>query len=248
MRHPYSVRHQRIFISGVYAIKNIINGKCYIGSSIGINMRWHHHKSDLYRNEHGNTYLQHAYNKYGEDNFKYTVLETCVESQLITREQYWIDLERSLSSQNGYNICPMANGSKISEATKKKISESVKRSMTPALRKKLSAAKIGNTYGLGYRHTPATIAQLRISQKGKHSIGHPCSNATKEKLRLCNLGKHCSEATKVKISKIHTGRIISLSTKHLMSLARKKRWSTLSNAQKSAIALKGHVTRLQVAA
>lgn len=55
--------------AGVYAIINLVNGKFYIGSSIGMNTRWWNHLIDLRNGTHENAHLQNSFNKYGEENF-----------------------------------------------------------------------------------------------------------------------------------------------------------------------------------
>lgn len=45
---------------GVYMIKNAINGKFYIGSSINIGIRWKEHIRRLESNCHHSSYLQNA--------------------------------------------------------------------------------------------------------------------------------------------------------------------------------------------
>lgn len=60
---------------GIYRIRNIINDKVYIGQSISIRDRWNSHKGALRKNDHRNHYLQNAWNKYGEDNFAFEVIE-----------------------------------------------------------------------------------------------------------------------------------------------------------------------------
>ena len=59
---------------GIYKITNKQNDKFYIGSSTNIEMRWYAHKSYLRRNVHANQHLQNAWNKYGEDNFIFSIL------------------------------------------------------------------------------------------------------------------------------------------------------------------------------
>lgn len=79
-------------ISGVYIITNSINGKRYIGSSNNIRKRLWKHRSLLRHDKHENPHLQNAWNKYGEDNFVYSILEECDVSILLEREQYYIDI------------------------------------------------------------------------------------------------------------------------------------------------------------
>ena len=64
-------------ISGIYCIENIITHKKYIGQSINIKDRWSKHKSELNHQTHDNDYLQKAWNKYGENNFKFYIIERC---------------------------------------------------------------------------------------------------------------------------------------------------------------------------
>lgn len=92
---------------GVYQIRNIINDRVYVGSSMDISARWREHKYDLRMNNHRNQHLQNAYNKYGKDAFIYEVLELIDEKNKdhqFEREQYWIDLKEACNKKKGYNI------------------------------------------------------------------------------------------------------------------------------------------------
>lgn len=64
-------------LSGVYEIRNALNNKRYIGSSINIYRRWRDHKRMLNLSVHPNKHLQSAWNKYGEKHFVFKILETC---------------------------------------------------------------------------------------------------------------------------------------------------------------------------
>lgn len=107
---------------GIYRIRNIINNKCYIGSSIDIRRRFYEHKHKLKFNKHPSYYLQRSYNKYKKENFTYEVIEILDDfNKLIEREQYYID---TLNPE--YNLCRKAGntlGFKHSEETKKKFRE-----------------------------------------------------------------------------------------------------------------------------
>lgn len=81
--------------SGIYCIENKINYKIYIGSSKNIYSRLLKHFALLRHNKHENAHLQNAWNKYGESNFTWTVLEKCKEEKLTEREQFCIDLFNS---------------------------------------------------------------------------------------------------------------------------------------------------------
>ena len=90
---------------GIYQIRNTVNGRIYIGSSLDIAARWREHKYDLKKNQHRNNHLQNAYNKYGKDAFVYEVLEILESTDnQFKREQYWIDLKDACNKKKGYNI------------------------------------------------------------------------------------------------------------------------------------------------
>lgn len=98
-------------LSGIYIIRNSVNGKVYIGSSKDIYTRWSQHKHDLKRNIHHNAILQRAWNKYGEDSFVFEIQELVEPAYLLDREQYWYDYHRSSSGEHGYNLSPIARSS-----------------------------------------------------------------------------------------------------------------------------------------
>jgi len=78
-------------ITGIYLIQNKINGKNYVGSSININCRWNKHKSLLRRGLHKNENLQIEWNKYGEDCFKFEVVEKIPDGQSLQEaEDVWL--------------------------------------------------------------------------------------------------------------------------------------------------------------
>ena len=60
----------RKIITGIYMIKNTINNKKYIGSSVNIAHRKCTHFRELCSGIHSNEHLQSAFNKYGKENFK----------------------------------------------------------------------------------------------------------------------------------------------------------------------------------
>lgn len=87
---------------GIYSITNLINNKKYIGQSIDIENRFVRHKCELRKGRHVNKHLQHAWNKYGENNFKFEIIEICSKTSLNNRECYWISFYDTLN--NGYNL------------------------------------------------------------------------------------------------------------------------------------------------
>lgn len=124
MRNLHS--KEEMLKTGIYQISNLINNKIYIGSTQKNfrNRLWEHY-SDLRRNAHGNNYFQKAYNKYGEDNFLFSIIEYVSPENCIAREQYYLDTKNPFK-EKGYNLYPSARGGlgyKHSKETKEKMSE-----------------------------------------------------------------------------------------------------------------------------
>lgn len=86
---------------GIYQIKNIINDKRYIGQTVNEKRRKANHLFLLRRNQHHSTKLQNAYNKYGEENFVFEMLEECEVEKLNEKELLYI--QKYDSFNNGYN-------------------------------------------------------------------------------------------------------------------------------------------------
>lgn len=84
---------------GIYKITNNINGHCYIGQSVDIKTRWHHHRN--YPVENSNYPLYLAFKKYGLDNFSFEIVEECEISELDEKEIFYI--QQFNSYENGYN-------------------------------------------------------------------------------------------------------------------------------------------------
>lgn len=87
----------------IYMIKNKVNGMVYIGQTRQGKKRWTQHRTELRNNKHYNTHLQNSWNRYGEDNFEFSVVEYCELDDLNDKERYWISRYNSMCSVYGYN-------------------------------------------------------------------------------------------------------------------------------------------------
>ena len=125
---------------GIYCIENLSTHKKYVGQATSISERFEKHIRSLNAQTHFNSYLQHAWNKYGEDDFTYSVLEYCNSEELDDREIYYINTLDLLNRDFGYNrkTGGQHGGSKYSEEARKKMSDSAKASYTDELRQKRS--------------------------------------------------------------------------------------------------------------
>ena len=131
-------------IGGIYKIKNRVNGKYYIGSSdniLGSNGRWQEHINGLKANRHENSYLQRSWNKYGEKNFEFSILEELPKSKLFPIEQKYLDHAKK-DGKRCYNLSYLAigggfTGHKHSEESKRKTSEKLKGRPSPMRGRKI---------------------------------------------------------------------------------------------------------------
>lgn len=107
---------------GIYSIINKINNIIYIGSSTNLFHRKNQHFSLLNLNKHFNKKLQNSWNKYGEHQFEFNIIEECVSEELIEKEQFWINFYKSYDFKSGFNLTKIAERNVLSEETKQKIS------------------------------------------------------------------------------------------------------------------------------
>lgn len=107
----------------IYKIITKHNGLIYIGQTVQKpRCRWRGHLSHLKCQTHNNVLLQRNYDKYGEDDFVFEVIETCEMEKLDEREQYWINFYDSTNHTKGYNFESGGNkNKKASPETIKKL-------------------------------------------------------------------------------------------------------------------------------
>lgn len=133
-------------ISGIYEIKCILNDQIYIGSSIDLKRREKDHFNGLLKNTHRNIKLQRSFNKYGIDNFKFTVIEIITDTtQLIPREQFYVDYLNPY-----FNICKIIVTSSLGIKRSKEFCE------------KMSKRELGK------KHSEERRRQKSISQGGEN--------------------------------------------------------------------------------
>jgi len=98
-------------IMGVYQVKNLVNGKIFIGSSKNIPARLNRHKFELKFGSENITELQNDYNKFGEEKFLYEILDELKPKEdpeynytedIAVLEQLWIEKLQPFE-ERGYN-------------------------------------------------------------------------------------------------------------------------------------------------
>ena len=133
-------------IVGIYKIENKFNGKVYIGQSIDINRRFKEHKNSLKNNKHHNTHLQYAFNKYGEDNFTFEIIDVCEIDELDALERLYINKYECKHDEWGYNLEDGGNeNKKLSKAALEKRQEFWNSEKGQQLKKEYSERYRNNT-------------------------------------------------------------------------------------------------------
>lgn len=216
--------------SGIYQITHIESGKFYIGSSVDIKKRWAIHKCHLFKGTHDNKKLQRAWNKYGENSFRFSVVELVGKDDLIGREQYWID--SLLALEKGYNLCPVAGrvtGIKRSKETKKLLSEKAKKRGISSKCRDAMVLKLK-----GKKLSAEHIEKVRASLKGRK-----VSEDTRMKIRVSLTGKKRDRAVVEKHRQMITGRKQSAEERAARSIAMRGHLVTELGRANMSVAQKG---------
>ena len=171
--------------TGIYIIICTKTNKYYIGYASEINSRFRHHKSTLKNNTHKNTYLQRAWNKYGEENFRFEVLERCHKNQLCFLEHWWVIVLGARNPKYGYNLAP-TNSKQIAGNNRE------------------SALKGVKTRRQNGKHLLTAETKKKI---GNANRGRKMSDLMKKKLSIANKGKKLSEKHINIISEIHSKKV-----------------------------------------
>ena len=169
---------------GIYCIENLITHKKYIGQSVNIKDRWRRHISELNNNYHHNDYLQKSWNKYGEDNFEFYVLEYCSKEDLNKKEDYYINKYNTMDRDYGYNLKSGGQDHNYqTEEIKHKISESNKKTYLNSNLKEIRSIDALNQWA-----NPKIKAKITGENNGMY-------------------GKHHTEEAKKKMSEKKKGRL-----------------------------------------
>lgn len=189
-------------ISAIYKIQSKIKPEnIYIGSSLNINKRWRAHLEHLRKNKHHSQILQNHFNKYGEYDLVFIIIEPCLPMFLTVREQYYIN-----SLHVYFNVCKTAGsplGIKHSKEFKEKISKLKKGiKFTNEHRKKISDSLKGKIHTYEHNkkisewHTGRKQSVDQITKRVLKNTGKKRSEETKYKQSIAALGKPKSEEAK----------------------------------------------------
>lgn len=182
---------------GIYAIVNISNNDCYIGSSVDCENRFRSHLLDLRAKRHINPKLQAAWNKYGESTFRFEIREIVLDINiLLEREDIWLPLGR-------YNIAtkagkPPGRGRPYTDAERAALSASRKGKPKPWLRgkKQTSASNAKRSAKqLGQRRHAIVGEHISAAKRGKPPTEKQLI-ACRNNLKRIKHGPHSAEHRK----------------------------------------------------
>ena len=161
---------------GIYKIINVVNNKFYVGSAVDFTARKRRHWWALRSQRHPNKHLQAAWNKYGEESFKFLIVEELPEgADLVSAEDVW--LKEHVGKEHCYNL-----GTEAVAFTRGWYGE--KNSM----------------WGKTFAHTPEAKARIAAA-----SAARVQSEEEKEKRRQTMRGQERSISTRAKISATLSG-------------------------------------------
>lgn len=166
---------------GIYKITCISNSKIYIGSSIDIKRRIQNHKAALRNNRHDNIHLQRAWNKYGENNFTFEIIEEYSGDYqgMLVLEENWIKTTHSHDANVGFN-----------------------KSEKPGA----ACIKTGpEHFNYGRKHSGQALINLRESAR----INLNDNPISREKARLAKLGQKHTLESRLKRSRVNPSKRFS---------------------------------------
>lgn len=200
--------------SGIYEIVNLVNGKRYVGSAVNLVQRERQHFSALRTGKHHNVPLSRAWAKYGPDAFEFRVIEVCVASRLIDREQAHID------DRADYNCSPTAGstlGVKFSDEA----------------RARISAARVGKRKG--EKQSPDHVEKRAAQHRGRKR-----SAETRAKIAAKAKGREFvrfNDDYRAKLSAASKGRMPS--PEHMAALQAGRQSRVYTDEQRAALSEAG---------
>jgi len=169
----------------IYKIRNVVNNKFYVGSTVDSRKRFWAHRKAIRLGNHDCIHLQRAWDKYGEDCFKFEIIEQLnSKEELYPAEQKWLD--EHFGKDYCYNVAAHA--------------DSPMRDASPEIRAKLAAKtkawleRDGHPRQ-GAQHTEESRVQMSATRTGKaagsdhYRYGKTVSEEVRKKIGDTQRGK-----------------------------------------------------------
>lgn len=191
--------------AGIYKIVNTVNNRIYIGSSMNLCSRKNRHFNELRKNKHINHYLQNDFNKCGEKNFVFEIIEEydlITLNELLILEQYYINnfYDKQL---NCYNINPFSNHPGGRPLSKLAYEKMLLFTRSGEFRTKMSRIHKGKIV------LKETRDKMSISKLGQNNSFFGKTHKESTKKKLSELGKTRMKGKKFPKHKLITKPIIS---------------------------------------
>ncbi|USL89444.1 intron-associated endonuclease 1 [Bacillus phage vB_BceH_LY2] len=176
----------------VYEIKNTINNKRYVGSSVDVERRIATHKSTLMNDKHKSKPLQCDFNLYGIENFVFNVIkefdceEECKDYEYdIIKTEFDNLYNQRIQKEGGDRISNNANRDVIVDNIRKGVNKRYD-NMTPDDKRKHGDKIRGEKNGMyGKTHTDEAKNKISKANKGNtYCLGYKASEETKKKLSI----------------------------------------------------------------
>lgn len=157
----------------IYAIRNTINNKVYIGQTkTSVEQRWKEH---LRHAQYGTQVINRAMKKYGVDKFYIETLEICDLEVLDYREMYYIDLYDSTNKSKGYNVSIGGNTPRF----KRKVL-SISDLVDLYVNKQFTLEKIANKFEVSRYIICSELKNAGVSIRDRHDSSSRFNKVSKE--------------------------------------------------------------------
>jgi group I intron endonuclease len=179
--------------SGIYLITNTLNGKQYVGQSLGVKKRFfRHRRAARLKLKREAFYLHNAISKHGEDNFKFEVILYATDPDYLNLMEQKVIAGFNTMAPNGYNLDSGGSVNRVlSDETKAKLKnrKSWNKGVpaTEEQKRRQSIAMMGKPApNKGIPRTEEQKAKQSFAMKGRvaWNKGIPMSDEQKNKLRL----------------------------------------------------------------
>jgi group I intron endonuclease len=209
--------------SGVYFIQHIKSGMVYIGGTNDFKRRWRDHKCQLRKNRHDNPNLQSAWNKYGQQAFRFHKLEYCNVDQLNEREQHFLNIymekglcynvardvtapglgkvhteesKQKMSAAKKGKVCSTETRQRMSEASKNRSPEH-RRNLAKALSN--PSAETRHKMSASAKNKPPISDETRAKMREAQKNRPPISEETRRKMSEARTLHHARKQTEIQI-------------------------------------------------
>lgn len=85
LKEEYKLKKFKI---GVFGIRNLINNRIYIGSSVNLEAMWNRIRLQLNFGSYFNSKLQKEWKEFGEDNFRYEIISEIKQDENDNSKNY----------------------------------------------------------------------------------------------------------------------------------------------------------------